>query len=261
MQNMWRNKSIEIGILLLIFIGLSGTVFGQKSLALDKSGRKKRIHFMAGDKLRMKLVTKERVGGMIDVIYDSSFVIHGREIVLNEVNTVYTTRPALKYIGNILVIGGTFYLGVDAFNNAVNNQGYLLSYNTPAIVGISVGTGLIMSYFGTRRTVVEGKGNFRIFDTSLAPLDSAQIDTTVADSGCPNGVEAVLTKMDLDGCSWVLMLASGERLEPMNILEFLPDLNENSSAIKVKVEYYETRSASICMVGKTVAITCLEMLK
>lgn len=79
---------------------------------------------------------------------------------------------------------------------------------------------------------------------------------------CKNGVEATLTKLVLDGCNWVLVLPTGEKLEPMNITEFLAEADdENGKELNVRVEYYETKSASICMVGKTVAISCFEVIR
>lgn len=79
---------------------------------------------------------------------------------------------------------------------------------------------------------------------------------------CENGIPAILKKIQLDGCNWVIELENGEKLEPQNINQFLSESDYNSSkTFNIKVEYYETKSASICMVGKTIAITCLEQLK
>lgn len=78
---------------------------------------------------------------------------------------------------------------------------------------------------------------------------------------CDQGVIAILKKIQLDGCNWVIELENGEKLEPQNINEFLSESDfDSSKEFKIKVQYYETKSASICMVGKTIAVTCLEIM-
>lgn len=78
---------------------------------------------------------------------------------------------------------------------------------------------------------------------------------------CDDGVSAILKQIQLDGCNWVIELDNGEKLEPQNIKDFLSKSDFGSSKeFKVKIRYYETKSASICMVGKTIAITCLEIV-
>jgi hypothetical protein len=95
--------------------------------------------------------------------------------------------------------------------------------------------------------------NRKIIETKPDPIP-VKIQT------CKNGVPAVLKKIKLDGCNWIIELESGEKLEPQNINQFLSETDYNSSKqFKIKVEYYETKSASICMVGKTIAITCIKL--
>ncbi len=60
----------------------------------------------------------------------------------------------------------------------------------------------------------------------------------------------------LDGCKWVIELAKGERLEPVNLGDFKINLVDGN---KVVVSYHEeTDRGSICMVGKIVTIDCIE---
>ena len=252
-------------IFVLFFIVISNVAISQPVLGLDKKGKHKRLHFYEGDNIRIKLVSKEKVSGIIDAIYDTSFVIQGRKIVLSEVSMVYSRRPAFKFIGGAFVVGGLFYMGIDLVNNAIkydaDTRDYLLSQNTLTYTATAVGIGLVLTYFGTRRSNVYENGTFRIFNTTFIPIqeDSNAVQDSVV--YCPNAVEAVLTKLNLDGCNWVLMLPDGSKLEPMNIYDFLTeDQMEAGLPMKVRVEYYETKSASICMVGKTVAIKCWEVL-
>jgi hypothetical protein len=79
---------------------------------------------------------------------------------------------------------------------------------------------------------------------------------------CENGTEMVLKKIHLDGCNWVLTLPTGENLEPMNISNFISvSDDENGLELNVKVEYKETPAATICMIGKTITITCFEVIR
>jgi hypothetical protein len=75
----------------------------------------------------------------------------------------------------------------------------------------------------------------------------------------------------LDGCGFVLELANGSRLEPERPFIFcgtppLPkEITEDPlynfefvDGKRVRISYYETNRPSICMVGPTVKITCIE---
>ena len=250
-------------IVLLLFLIVSQITISQPTVALDKKGKQKRIHFYEGDKIRVRLTSKEKVSGIIDAIYDSSFVVQGRKVLLNEVTTMYSTRPVFKYLGAVFVTGGLFYTGIDVVNNAFKSENnYVFSQNTLVYAGTSVGVGLVLMYFGTRRTRVYEKGTLRIFNTTPIPIRTDSTLTNDSTKYCENGVEAVLSKLNLDGCNWVLMLPNGEKLEPMNIYDFLTEEEmEKGESLKVRVEFYDTKSASICMVGRTVAISCWEVLK
>lgn len=78
---------------------------------------------------------------------------------------------------------------------------------------------------------------------------------------CEGGQIALIKPFELDGCTWILELSNGEKIEPMNYRDFLSveDL-EPQQPIKVKVTFNDTKSPTICMIGRTVAITCLERL-
>ena len=73
-----------------------------------------------------------------------------------------------------------------------------------------------------------------------------------------------------DGCGWVLELTNGKRLEPEFILRCgtepqVREANEDALSTfefrdgqKVRISYEETNRPSICMVGPTVKVTCIE---
>jgi hypothetical protein len=73
---------------------------------------------------------------------------------------------------------------------------------------------------------------------------------------CTNYVNATVKDLTgLDGCGMVLELENGSTLELNNLKDF-PAFAKNDT--KVKVSYVEEPRASICMVGKTVKIVCME---
>lgn len=93
-------------------------------------------------------------------------------------------------------------------------------------------------------------------------IEAPQVAEIVPVGSCENGTLAVIKTFELDGCTWILELPSGEKIEPMNFREFLTGSEiEDAQPISVKVEFNDTKSPSICMIGRTVAISCLERLK
>lgn len=60
----------------------------------------------------------------------------------------------------------------------------------------------------------------------------------------------------LDGCSWVIELNNGKKLEPINLNEFV---SRPVDGKRIYVEYVvEPGMGSICMVGEIVRITALK---
>lgn len=73
---------------------------------------------------------------------------------------------------------------------------------------------------------------------------------------CPEGVDALLVDYShLAGCSWILELPDGERLQPLNLSDFEM---EPTDSMLVRVSFSEAEDrAGICMVGKMVFIQCI----
>ena len=75
------------------------------------------------------------------------------------------------------------------------------------------------------------------------------------DRSCPDSVDAKLRNLTgLDGCGWVFELNDGAKLEPVNLSDFELDLVEGKC---FSIKYEDAEAFSICMVGKTVSITCV----
>lgn len=162
--------------LTLIFLSIPTNSSAQRSIGLDKGGKVKRIHFYEGQSIRIKLLDKEKVAGHIDAIYDSSFVIEGRKILLSEVEMVYSVRPPLRFLGGAFMVAGVFYFSIDAVNNLFNYaaRGYVFSDAVWLPSAVAVGAGAIMYYFSIRRTKVNGQGNFKIYNTNPIPISTDQ---------------------------------------------------------------------------------------
>lgn len=168
-----QNSFLKWAILVFIFL-CSTTTFSQRTLGLDKKGKVKRIHFYEGSHIKIKLTDNEKVSGTLNGIFDSSFVIDGRKILMSEVAVVYSTRKAMRFIGGALMVAGAFYFSVDVINNTLNYsaRGYLVSNSVWQPTLIAVGSGGILYFFSTRRSKVKGRGNFKIYNTSPIPINS-----------------------------------------------------------------------------------------
>lgn len=163
-------------ILFLSILLCSSSVFAQRTLGLDKAGKVKRIHFYEGQHIRVKLTDNHKVGGRLDGIFDSSFVIDGRKILMSEVAVVYSTRKTFRFLGGAFMVAGAFYFSLDAINNLLNYsaRGYVFSNSVWAPSAVAVGSGAVMYYFSIRRTKVKDQGNFRIFNTSPIPIKTEE---------------------------------------------------------------------------------------
>ncbi len=72
---------------------------------------------------------------------------------------------------------------------------------------------------------------------------------------CEDAIPAKLIKKQLDGCSWLIQLESGQVLEPINLKEF--DIEKKNNK-KIWIVYEHTKGyVSICMAGPIVKVKCL----
>ncbi len=59
----------------------------------------------------------------------------------------------------------------------------------------------------------------------------------------------VIDNRGLDGCTYILILGDGTRLEPVDLAESF-----RKDSLKVMIKYSEVKQPSICMVGRMVNI-------
>ncbi len=97
------------------------------------------------------------------------------------------------------------------------------------------------------------------FKSILLLVSAMLLLTACPEKSCKDGVPALLVDYTgLSGCQWILILQSGERLEPVNLheLDFTP-----VDSMLVHITFIETPAMmSICMVGKMVEITCISKI-
>ena len=76
------------------------------------------------------------------------------------------------------------------------------------------------------------------------------------ESECENSCSAKIVNMTgLDGCSWMIELGDGSKLEPTNLNDFNINLQVNQ---KIWIVYHTAaQMASICMHGEIVTIDCI----
>lgn len=76
-------------------------------------------------------------------------------------------------------------------------------------------------------------------------------------SGCTHEV-TVVDKTGLDGCNLLFQLTNDDMLEPVQWAVNEPELSAGETYF---IDYEEVDMMSICMVGKTVKITCITKAK
>ncbi len=78
------------------------------------------------------------------------------------------------------------------------------------------------------------------------------------DQKCENGQKGTIKDYTgLDGCSWIIELDNGKRIEPSN-QDFIEKF-EPEDGMKVIVSFKpDSNGISICMVGEMVIIKCIE---
>lgn len=75
-------------------------------------------------------------------------------------------------------------------------------------------------------------------------------------TSCTSAIKGTFkNRTGLDGCGWVIE-ANGKTFEPVNLGEFDSSLLVENQ--KIFFNYNSFSGASICMVGETIQLTCVE---
>jgi len=109
----------------ILFFLLTGNLFAQNVLMLEKTGSNKRTFFKSGDEIRYKLENEDHFRrDYIVSLKDSSIVFHYNKIDIDEIEVVDISKKDfikvnLKKIGTLLQVSGGFYILLDQFNKTV----------------------------------------------------------------------------------------------------------------------------------------------
>ena len=152
---------------------LSSSGVAQKFLAIDKSGKVKRIRFYENEKINIRLNDENffRTGN-IDAIGDSSFVFDGKTIALSDINAIIVYKndgghAFIKELSSNLPAGGVFLLLVTAANSLINASYPLVPVSMYIISGSLVAGGFLLRPL-TYRIYKAKKYPLKIMDVSIA---------------------------------------------------------------------------------------------
>src|SRR5258705_3219304 len=113
---------------LAVFFLLCNQAAAQKFLAIDKSGKIKRLRFYINDKINIRLNDENFFrSGYINAINDTSFIFEGKNIPLQNVNAIlfYKNKGGhafIKELSSKLPGAGIFVLFVTAVNSLINSS-------------------------------------------------------------------------------------------------------------------------------------------
>ena len=166
-------KWLKTHFLLLLFFcctGLAQQIAAQKILILDKPGKIKRMRYNIGYPIQLKSISNQLVyDGILTNMYDSCVVVNGKEILFEDIETVYKSRrffPKASYITRTVGVG---YVCLEFVNNLINSR-KLMDGQTLAFGGSLVATSYLFDWLKVRRFRVCKAWRLRIIElTGLPP--------------------------------------------------------------------------------------------
>ena len=160
---------IRFTFLLISLIFFPPTVFSQKIIAFDKSGKVKRIRYYEGEYISLKKLDKIKVAGIIDQIDQKSFVVDGIKITLDSVRAVYNTQSGMGYrlISRIFVIPAIGYMPLITVNGLINNDKPIIRQNQFYYGGGFITIALLSNFLASRPFKISNKRPLKIIDVSI----------------------------------------------------------------------------------------------
>ncbi len=167
-------ETISIGkvwfVLLLAVFTVASNGYGQHVLALDKKGKKKRVHFRRGDDIKVKLDDGSKLHGQITSITDTSFFINDNEVMLHTVAVVYRKRsPIFPLVGGFFLTGAAVLMGVNLINSVINDNDPL-DTGVWIVSGSAAAVGGLLLLLSEKRHKVYQNGTFRSLDVTPIPI-------------------------------------------------------------------------------------------
>ena len=167
----FHKKYFILFLTAFLLISVPGTA--QKFLAIDKSGKEKRLRFYVNEKINIRLHDENFFrSGTIDAIGDTSFVFDGKNIPLSDVGAVLVYKNEgghafVKELSGKLPGGGIFLLLVTAANSLINASYPLVPVSMYIISGSLVAGGFLLRPL-TYRVYKAKKHPLKIIDVTIA---------------------------------------------------------------------------------------------
>jgi hypothetical protein len=152
---------------LLLILSFSLSSLAQKTLLVEKVGKRAKYYYHAGEKIKIQSVgMKKPFKGILTVIRDSSIVVSSivsEEIKLKEIQCVYKQFPAPRKLGIRLSEFGAVIFLVMVANNLLNHTDVFTQY-TFIVSGAFLGAGLISLAFSERPCKIGSRWKIKILD-------------------------------------------------------------------------------------------------
>ena len=153
---------------LILFLGLTHFLFGQKFLQIEKYGSLKIEKYYIGDDLSYQLSGDKTwyAGTIQDLIVDENIILFAdRYIKLGDIRTIRKYRRWSQSIGNQLFIFAGSWLFFSAAGTLV---GWELRWDTAIIAGSAMATGwLIKKIFKYKKYKIGKKRRLRMLDITM----------------------------------------------------------------------------------------------
>lgn len=167
---MRMNALIFIIIIVTIYCG---DCFSQKFIALDvsKVAGFKRIKYSVGDDIRFKLTNdKKKYTERIATFNDSLIYFESKKVVrIDDISVIYrdnanfVTRGLSKFCFRF----GPAFLGLDVFNNLINQRKPLVNELAIKEGAAFVGAGLIFKHMLKKRYKIGKRRSLKVYDLNI----------------------------------------------------------------------------------------------
>ena len=156
-----------IGLILLL--GLTHSLFGQKFLQIEKYGSAKVKKYYIGDDLNFQLVGDKTwyTGTIQDLIIDDDIIILAdRYVRLEDIRTLRKYRDWSQSLGNKLFVFAGSWLFFSAAGALF--AGWELKWDTAIIAGSALATGwIIKKFFKYKKYKIGKKRRLRMLDITI----------------------------------------------------------------------------------------------
>lgn len=155
--------------LLLLFLS-SVLSFGQKTLLVEKIGRKAKYFYHVGDKMKIKTLKDKTIyKGVLSEIRDSSITISSISsdfIDLKDIVCVYKQYPSTRRIGFYFIeFGGVIFLVITA-NNLITNSQVFTQYSF-IVSGSFIAAGLMTLALSEKLCKIGTRWKIKILEGTL----------------------------------------------------------------------------------------------